>query len=225
MKQSAKVAVKNRKNAVTNRYAHLQQEVTEEEVMKSEFDCWPLRVLERAPWSDGGCAVVLAGESFARRVCLHPVWITGLGWSNETYYLEDKDLTHLTATKHAAQRAYKMAGINKAVKDIDVAEIYDVTTYHELMAYEALGFCNEGEAGHLIDEGFTHMDGELPVNPSGGVLSSNPLSASGLSRFVECVLQLREQAQDHQIKNACTGLAHCITGYGAQRSCVVIVRR
>lgn len=225
MKQSAKVAVKNRKNAVRNRYAHLQQEVTEEEVMKSEFDCWPLRVLERAPWSDGGCAVVLAGESFARRVCLHPVWITGLGWSNETYYLEDKDLTHLTATKHAAQRAYKMAGINKAVKDIDVAEIYDVTTYHELMAYEALGFCNEGGAGHLIDEGFTHMDGELPVNPSGGVLSSNPLSASGLSRFVECVLQLREQAQDHQIKNACTGLAHCITGYGAQRSCVVIVRR
>lgn len=225
MKQSAKVAVKNRKNAVRNRYAHLQREVTEEEVMKSEFDCWPLRVLERAPWSDGGCAVVLASESFARRVCMHPVWITGLGWSNETYYLEDKDLTHLTATKHAAQRAYKMAGINKAVKDIDVAEIYDVTTYHELMAYEALGFCKEGEAGHLIDEGFTQMNGDLPVNPSGGVLSSNPLSASGLSRFVECVLQLREQAQDHQIKNACTGLAHCITGYGAQRSCVAIVRR
>jgi acetyl-CoA C-acetyltransferase len=156
---------------------------------------------------------------------LNPVWITGLGWSNETYYLEDKDLTKLTATAYAAQRAYKMAGIKDPAKEIDVAEIYDVTTYHELMAYESLGFCEDGNGRHLIEEGFTDMNGGLPVNPSGGVLSSNPLSASGLTRFVECVLQIRGQAEGHQVKNANTGLAHCITGYGAQRSCVVLVRR
>jgi len=224
-RQSAKVAVKNRKSALRNQYAHLRKNMTEEEVLKSEFDCWPLRVLERAPWSDGGCAVVLASEPLARRICLNPVWIDGLGWSNETYYLEDKDLTQLTATKHAARQAYTMAGIRDPVREIDVAEIYDVTTYHELMAYEALGFCASGAAGRLIEEGVTDIEGDLPVNPSGGVLSSNPLSASGLTRFVECVLQLRGQADEHQIKNARTGLAHCITGYGAQRSCVAILRR
>ncbi|MBN2284304.1 MAG: thiolase family protein [Deltaproteobacteria bacterium] len=223
--QSAKVAVKNRNNALKNPFAHLRKKVTETDVLHSAFDCWPVRTLERAPWSDGGCAVVLANEPFARRICRNPVWLEGIGWSNHTYYLEDKDLSELTATKHAARAAYKMAGIEDPAGDIDVAEVYDITTYHELMACEALGFCKKGEGSRLIDEEMTVIDGKLPVNPSGGVLSSNPLSASGLARFVECVLQLRGDAKDHQVKDVKTALAHCISGYGAQRSCVVIARR
>jgi acetyl-CoA C-acetyltransferase len=223
--QSAAVAVKNRKNALGNAHAHLRREVTEERVLASPFDCWPVRKLERAPWSDGGCAVILAGEPVARRYCPEPVWIAGVGWSNETYYLEDKDLSQLAAVRSAGAMAYRMAGIRAPLEELDVAELYDVTTYHELMACEALDFCPPGGGGRLAAEGVTALNGALPVNPSGGVLSANPLSASGLARLAECVLQLRGRAGGHQIPSAGTGLAQSISGYGAQRACVVIVRR
>ncbi len=224
-KLSAKIAVKNRNNAKANPYAHLDQGLSLDEALEAEFDCWPLRITERAPWSDGGCALILASEAYARRVCQNPIWISGLGWSNETYYMGDKDLTQLTSVKYAAQRAYKMAGIKNSATEIDIAELFDLTTYHEMMTCEALGFCEKGEGKRLADEGFTELGGQLPVNPSGGVLSSNPMSASGLTRLVECVLQLQGRAINHQVPDAATGLAQSISGYGAQRACTVIVRR
>ncbi len=222
---SAKIAVKNRNNAKVNPYAHLDQGLSIDEALEADFDCWPLRITERAPWSDGGCALILASEAYARRVCQNPIWISGLGWSNETYYMGDKDLTQLTSVKYAAQRAYKMAGIKNSATEIDIAELFDLTTYHEMMTCEALGFCEKGKGKYLADEGFTEIGGQLPVNPSGGVLSSNPMSASGLTRLVECVLQLQGRASDHQVPDAATGLAQSISGYGAQRACTVIVRR
>ncbi len=224
-RQSAAVAVKNRSNAMGNPCAHLRRKVTEGRVLESPFDCWPVRKLERAPWSDGGCALILASEPVARRYCPTPVWIAGVGWSNETYYMEDRDLTELSAVRRAGEMAYRMAGIREPMKELDVAELYDVTTYHELMACEALGFCAPGGGGRLVEEGVTSMGGAVPVNPSGGVLSSNPLSASGLARLVECVLQLRSRAEGRQVPSAETGLAQSISGYAAQRACIVIVRR
>lgn len=122
--------------------------------------------------------------------------------------------------RDAAQSAYAQAGITAPLRDFDVAEIYEPASYAELAWYEALGFCEEGSAGRLIEEGVTSMDGELPVNPSGGVLSANPVGASGVIRVAEASAQLMGRAGDRQVPGARTALA---TGYGVYAWSDVIV--
>src|SRR3972149_10522691 len=111
----------------------------------------------------------------------------------------------------ASQRVYKQAGITNPRKELDVAEIYEVATYAELAMYENLGFCERGQAGRLIDEGVTSMEGELPINPSGGVLFTNPIGATALIRVAEAAMQVMGTAGKHQVPNVRTALA---TGYG-----------
>jgi acetyl-CoA C-acetyltransferase len=123
----------------------------------------------------------------------------------------------------AAQRAYKRAGIDDPGKQIDVAEICEPYAFQELLWYEALGFCQEGEGGRLIDNGSTESTGDLPVNPSGGVLSSNSYISRGLIRLVEVTLQLRGQAGEIQLDRKLTrGLAHGTQGFAGQFHSVVI---
>ena len=223
--QSAGVVVKNRRNAAANPYAYLRDEITVDEVLSSPYAAYPLRQLECATRADGACAVIMASESTARRICRMPVWIAGLGWFNDTYYLGDKELSELGALRLAAGSAYKMAGIKNPAEEINVAEVYDVTAYHELMACEALGFCGPGEGGRLIDEELTEPAGGLPVNPSGGLTSSYILAASGLARLVETAIQLTGRAQSRQVPGCRTALAQSMTGWGNQRACVAILRR
>jgi acetyl-CoA C-acetyltransferase len=135
----------------------------------------------------------------------------------------DKDMWRLSSLSQAAKKAYAMAGIRDPLKEIDVAEIYDVTSYHELMEYEALGFCEEGDGGKLIDSGSTSMGGELPVNPSGGMLSSNPYIAVGLFRVAEAALQVTNQAGSRQVVGAKTALAHGMSGICGQSNTVIIL--
>jgi len=224
--QAAKVTVKNRSNAVNNEKAHLRTKVEMEEVLQSKYVSWPLRELNLPPQSDGACALILATEEKAKKNGW-PVfaWIKGIGWSNDTYYMGDKDLWRLSSLAAAAKRAYTMAGIQDPLKELDVAEIYDVTSFHELMEYEALGFCKEGEGGKFVDSGAPFIDGELPVNPSGGMLSSNPYIAVGLLRVAEAALQVSGRADGRQVPNAKVALAHGMSGMCGQSNCVIILSK
>jgi len=221
--QAAMVVVKNRGNAANNGLAHLQSKVTMEEVIKSDAVSYPLKKLDLPPWSDGACAVVLAKDTLIKKLNKKCAWVKGISWANDTYYSGDKDLIKLESLSIAAKKAYKMAGISNPSKEIDVAEIHDITSFHELMEYEALGFCSEGMGGRYIESGATKFKGGLPVNPSGGCLSSNPYTAVGLVRVAEAALQVMGQAGEHQISGVKTALAHGISGLGAQSNCVMIL--
>jgi len=132
-------------------------------------------------------------------------------------------LADCDALVKAAKKAYSMAGINNPLKEIDVAEISEEYTYQELLWMEGLGFCERGEGGRLIDRGVTKIKGKLPVNPSGGVLSGNPVGVAGMIRVAEAVLQLRGEAADRQVKGTQVALAHGVTGICGQHQCVMIL--
>lgn len=221
--QAGKVAVKNRSNAVNNSLAHLRESVTLDDVLQSRLLAWPLKELDLPPRSDGACALVLATEEKARQTKAKCAWIKGVGWANDTYYLGDKELYKLPSLAQAAERAYRMVGIDDPLEQLDMAELHDVTSFHELMEYEALGFCKPGEGGRLADQGVTSMDGKLPVNPSGGVLSSHPHTAVGLIRVAEAALQVMGRAGEHQVPGAKAALAHGVSGMCGQSNCVVIL--
>jgi acetyl-CoA C-acetyltransferase len=174
----------------------------------------------------GGVALVLASEEAARRISRRPVWITGIGWAIDGYDLGSKDLTALSSVSAAAGRAYAMAGVESPLDALDLAELHDITAFHELMICEALGFAPEGGGSRLLAEGGTEAGGRLPVNPSGGVLSSNLYGGSGLLRVAEAALQLRDEAGPVQVAGARRALAHGMSapsGAAARTDCVVIL--
>ncbi len=212
--QAARVAVKARRNACLNEYAHLQMpDITVEDVLKSEMLAYPVKRLDMCPQSDGAVAVIFAEESKAQRLAPRPAWIKAVATAHEQQYMGDspKRLAEMRSLRAAAHRAYRAAGITNPRRDLDVAEIYEVASFAELAMYENLGFCEKGEGGKLIDAGVTELTGELPVNPSGGVLSTNPIGATALIRVAEAALQIMGKAGKRQVEGARTALA---TGYG-----------
>ena len=221
--QCAKVAVKNRGNARKNPFAQEPLDITVEEVLGSQVLASPIRQLDTKPTSDGACAMILARESKAKKLTSKPVWILGASNCYETNYLGDRDLADCDALAVAARKAYKMAGINDPIEQIDVAEISEEYSYQELLWMEGLGFCPRGEAGKLIDAGVTQMGGRLPVNPSGGMLSGNPTVVAGMTRVAETVLQLRGEAGERQVTGAKMALAHGFTGACGQLQGVMIL--
>jgi acetyl-CoA C-acetyltransferase len=221
--QCAKVSVKNHKNAKNNPFAHVPLDITVEDVMKSPMLAEPIKRLDVSPVSDGACAIILATEERAKKVAKKPVWVRGVGHCADAYRLGERDLSVSPSLEAAAGRAYRMAGISDPSREIDVAEIYDAFSYMELMWYEGLGFCGQGEGGKLIDSGATQMGGKLPVNASGGVLSAHSVQVAGLARIAEAVLQLRGEADRRQVPGAKVALAHGIGGICAQTHCVWVL--
>ena len=221
--QCALVSVKNHKNAKNNPYAQLPLDIAVEDVMKSPKLADPIKLLDASPISDGACAIILATEEKAEKWAKKPIWVKGVAHCTDAYHLGERDLTYSEALERAAQKAYQMAGITNPLRQIDVAEAYDAFSYMELMWYEALGFCGKGEGGKLIESGKTNMGGELPVNPSGGVLSAHSVLVAGLARIAEAVLQLRAEAGKRQVPEAKIALAHGINGICAQQHCVWIL--
>jgi acetyl-CoA C-acetyltransferase len=207
----AMVAVKNHKNAVTNPVAHLRFEVTVDQVLEAPLVVEPFGMLDCTPQSDGAAALLIAGENVVDRFTDHPVWVRGLGLGlDRIMHAQKPDLTRFPAAEKAASQAYAMAGITPA--DIDVAELHDCFTGVELMAYEALGFCERGEAYRLIENGDTALDGRLPVNPSGGLKAKgHPPGATGVAQCVELFEQLRGEAAN-QIDSPRIALAQNIGG-------------
>ncbi|MBV8986901.1 MAG: thiolase domain-containing protein [Acidimicrobiia bacterium] len=209
------VAVKDRKNALKNPYAHLHlEDISYEKVAESMMIWDPLRYLESCPSSDGACAMVLSSED-AVTGDRAPAWFAGSAMRSEATQFAGRDQVNPQAGKDCAKEVYRQAGITDPRREIDVAEIYVPFSWYEPMWMENLAFAPEGEGWKMTDEGATAMDGDMPINPSGGVLSSNPIGASGMIRYAEAAMQIREQAGEHQIDGVRTAMGHAYGG-GAQ---------
>jgi acetyl-CoA C-acetyltransferase len=210
------VAFKDRRNALRNPYAHLHEHGLTLEKVRSAPMLWdPIRYSETCPSSDGACAMVLTGEAGAARAPHPAAWVLGGAMRSEPTIFAGKDYVSPQAGKDCAADVYRQAGVVDPRRQIDVAEIYVPFSWYEPMWLENLGFAAEGEGWKLVESGVTEIDGALPVNPSGGVLSSNPIGASGMIRFAEAALQVRGLAGAHQVEGARLALGHAYGG-GAQ---------
>ncbi|GAA1659525.1 thiolase domain-containing protein [Nonomuraea maheshkhaliensis] len=216
------VAVKDRLNALKNPYAHLRIPGIDQKMVESTPMLWePIRYLETCPSSDGACAMVLSSES---AVTGTPAWVHGTAMRSEPIFRASRDTVSPQAGKDCAADVYQQAGIADPRRQIDVAEVYVPFSWYEPMWLENLGFAAEGEGWKLTESGATALDGDIPWNASGGVLSSNPIGASGLIRFAEAALQVRGMAGEHQVDGARTALGHAYGG-GAQFFAMWIVGR
>ncbi|MGF6887526.1 acetyl-CoA C-acetyltransferase [Nocardia sp. GAS34] len=212
----AMVAVKDRLNGSRNPLAHLQQpDITMESVLASQMLWDPIRFDETCPSSDGACAIVLGDESSARTVEASGrkvAWVHGTAMRTEPLAYTGRDQVSPQAGRDAAAALWKQAGITNPLEEIDAAEIYVPFSWFEPMWLENLGFMPEGEGWKLTDAGDTRIGGKLPVNPSGGVLSSNPIGASGLIRFAESAKQVMGRAGAYQVDNARKAFGHAYGG-------------
>jgi acetyl-CoA C-acetyltransferase len=204
------VAVNHRLNATRNPYAHVQRpDITVEQVRDSPMLWDPVRYLESCPSSDGSCAVVIAGEPDAGPA---PAWIHGMAWRTETGHFAGRDEVNPLAGQLCAAEAYHQAGITEPARQIDTAELYIPYSWYEPMWLENIGLAEQNLGWKLVDEGRTAFDGDLPVNPSGGVLSGNPTGATGLLRFAEAAMQVRGTAGEHQVAGARLAVGHAMGG-------------
>jgi acetyl-CoA C-acetyltransferase len=208
----ALVAVKDRLNGAKNPYAHLHQpDITLESVQASQMLWDPIRYDETCPSSDGACAVVLGSERAAAAVD-RPAWIHATAMRSEPTTYAGRDQVNPQAGRDAAAALWKQAGITDPLEQVDVAEIYVPFSWFEPMWLENLGFMPEGTGWQLTEAGETALGGKLPINASGGVLSSNPIGASGMLRFAEAAMQVMGRAGDHQVDGARTALGHAYGG-------------
>jgi acetyl-CoA C-acetyltransferase len=218
----AKIAVKNRKNAAKNPLALAEAQnanLTVKDVLESDIYADPVTELMVAPPCDGVAALLLAPERQALKITDKPVWITGVGYNQEAYYLGDRDLSKSYSMELASKTAYSTAGIKDPKSEIDVAEIFEQTACEELILTEALGLADKGKGINLNSE----IGGELPINPSGGAISGNPPCATGLIRIIEAAKQLTGEANGYQVKNASKAIASGQIGMCAQNNIVYIL--
>ena len=219
-KQFAKIGVKNHRHSQNNPYAQFQDEYTLDEVLESRAIYGPLTKLQCSPTSDGSGAVVVVSERFVDEHDLGDTAVEIAGQAmvtdmNSTF--DDKSAISLVGadmTRKAAERVYQQAGIT--ADDVDVIELHDCFSTNELLTYEALGLCGEGDGGKLVDADDTTYGGRWVVNPSGGLISKgHPLGATGLAQASELTWQLRGTADARQVDGASVALQHNIGLGGA----------
>ncbi|MEJ2276739.1 MAG: thiolase family protein [Candidatus Lokiarchaeota archaeon] len=218
----AKIAVKNRKNAAKNPLALKEAQnpnLTVDEVLKSDIYSDPVTELMISQPCDGVAALLLAPERQALKITDNPVWITGVGYNQETYYLGERHLFKSKSMELSAKMAYKEAGIKDPKNEIDFAELHEMYAHEELILTEACGLANEGEAAKINSK----IDGDIPINPSGGAISGNPPCATGLIRVIEAVKQLRGEAGKHQIKGVKRAIASGQIGMCAQNNILYVL--
>lgn len=209
----ALVAAKDRRNGALNPYAHLHQpEMTPESVQQSQMLWDPIRYDETCPSSDGACAMVLGDQAAGEAVASGAAWIQSTAMRTEPTTFAGRDQVNPRAGQDAAAALWHQAGITDPLSEVDIAEIYVPFSWFEPMWLENLGFAAEGSGWKLTEAGATALDGQLPVNPSGGVLSTNPIGASGMLRFSEAAKQVMERAGDYQVSGARTALGHAYGG-------------
>jgi acetyl-CoA C-acetyltransferase len=156
--------------------------------------------------------VIFASEEKAKKICKKPAWVKGLGFRGEEYFIGDSNKAVWQSTIEASKEAYKEAGITNPLKELDVAEVYNPFSYQELMFLECLGLCPPGESPDYVIKGTFSPGGELPCDPSGGVLCTNPIGAAGLIRVAEAALQVTGKAGEHQVEGAKLALSHAMGG-------------
>jgi len=208
-----KVAVKDRKNALRNPYAHLQlKDISIEKVKESPMLWDPLHFLESCPSSDGAAAMVLTDSAGAKRAPRRPAWVIAHAKRTEFSQFPGRDTVRPAAGVECAKALYAKAGIKDPLHQIDCAELYVPFSWYEPMWLEGHLFTDEGEGWKLTDSGATELGGSFPVNMSGGVLSSNPIGASGMIRCLEAASQVRGSAGEYQVEGARIALGHAYGG-------------
>lgn len=209
----AMVAVKDRTNALKNRYAHLHEDHwTLEKAMESPMLWDPIRFVETCPSSDGAIALVLASEDVADKMPGKKAWVHSTAMRSEPTMFAGRNQVSPRAGEMCAEDVFRKAGITDPLKQIDAVEMYVPFSWFEPMWLENLGFAPKDQGWRFVEDGVTEMTGALPVNASGGVLSSNPIGASGMLRFGEAALQVMGKAGEHQIDGARTALGHAYGG-------------
>ena len=209
------IAANARDNAGRNEYAHLTDPMTVEDVMNSPMLWEPIRYLETCPSSDGAIALVISNEEQAKKGPRKPGWIKGAASYAEAMWVPGRDQVSPRAGKVCAKAVYDKAGIKNPWNDIQTAEIYVPFSWFEAMWLENLGFAAEGDGWKVVDRGDQKMGRHLPINPSGGVLCTNPIGASGMIRLGEAALQAMGRAGAHQVDGVKNALGHAYGG-GAQ---------
>jgi acetyl-CoA C-acetyltransferase len=224
--QAALVVTKNRRNAVRNPLAAYPTDLSVSDVLSSLPEAEPLKHGDIAGYADGAIVMVLARESQLSRLKGEPVFINGIGWSQHTPNIEERELHRAVYAEKAARMAYHMAGIASPASQIDFAEVDDTFSYKELQHLEALGLARPGESGQLLEEGMFSPEGGLPVNVSGGNLGCGyTYDMSGLRSVLEVALQLRGAAGERQLPDAKVGLAQSWRGIPTATGGVVVLGR
>ena len=215
----ARVAVKNHDNGLLNPKAHLRKKITIDDVMNSAVVASPLKLYDCCPFSDGASAVILCSQNFAKEHGGDYIDVIGSGRGGSPAALQGRDhLTTIPSTRIATESAYKMAGIT--AKDVDFAEVHDCFTIAEVVDTEDLGFFEKGKGIEAVREDRTKLNGQISINPSGGLKSKgHPIGATGVGQVVEVYDQLTGNADERTVKNAKIGLTHNFGATGA--SCAV----
>jgi len=222
----AKVSAKARKHASQNPYALFNQVLSVEEILASEEVFDPLTRYQCCPPTCGAAAAILCSDEFAKKMGItKPVYIAGQAMVTDRKSSFDEDsmikMVGYDMTKASAEKVYAEAGLGP--KDVQVVELHDCFTANEILTYEGLGLCNEGEAEKFIEEGQNTYGGKFVTNPSGGLLSKgHPLGATGLAQCTELVWQLRGTADKRQVPGAKVALQHNL---GLGGACVVTMYR
>ncbi len=206
----AKISVKNHKHSTKNPLSQYQVEVSLEDVLKARMVAYPNTLYMCCPTGDGAAAAIVGSAAMVKKFARPPVKIACSVLTSDPWTPRDLTMPDVnTLTRNAAREAYERAGIGP--DDLDLVELHDCFATAELLHYENLGLCEEGEAGRAVDEGWFEHGGRLPVNVSGGLLSKgHPLGATGVANIYEVVTHLRGDAGDRQVENAKVGMAHVI---------------
>lgn len=212
----AYVAVKNHENGLLNPKAHVRKRISIDDVLRSPVVASPLKLYDCCPFSDGASAVILCSEEFAKMKNSNSyIEVIGSGRGASPAAVQSReDITTIPSTTAAVKQAYKMAGITP--KDIDFAEVHDCFTIAEVIDIEDLGFFQKGTAAQAIRNGATRRNGEIPINPSGGLKSKgHPIGATGVGQIVEVFEQFTGNAGERTIKDAEIALTHNFGATGA----------
>ena len=206
----ARIGTLMRKNALDNPHAALKlPQVNEDMLMNMAWLSTPFRLLDSCPTSDAACAMILQNERVADKVDRPKAWIQAVSTVADGVNYVDRDWSDPIALKKAAKTAYAATGITNPREQLDMYEIYDAFTSQHLIWNDGLGISEEeGKSYKLYDEKTVNMDGQIPVNPSGGVLSNNSIGASAMIRQAEIALQIMGKAGDRQVPNVEVALAH-----------------
>jgi acetyl-CoA C-acetyltransferase len=217
--QCARVVVRQRLNATNNEYAHLKGTITVDEVMNSRPIATPLKLFDICPRSSGGAAVVLACEDVARRRCVNPAFIQGVGAIANTVFMGDRlgpyadcKLGMFEELGVASRECFAQARISDPLTEIQVLELYDPFSSMLFPSVEAMGFCSPGRAAAMSDDGVFDMGGQVAVSPSGGTLCTNPIGVTGLVRVADAAMQVMGKAGAMQIPNVRRAVATAAGG-------------
>lgn len=221
--QLAAVAVSTRQHAALNPNAQMREIISIEDVLSSRMIADPLHLLDCSLVSDGGAAVILTSAERATDFPHHPVHVLGVGEGHGYEHINQAQSLTASAAVESGRRAFEMAGLGPA--DIDVAGIYDCFTPVVLIELEDLGFCKKGEAGAFVEDGETALDGSLPMNTHGGLLSHcHPGNPGSMFALTEAVIQLRHSAGARQVKNAEVALVHAQGGILSSHATLILGR-